>query len=647
MNRFGILAIAGALAISVSAGNRMTIREGLDISARAKTETTMQTIAPSIKLKDNAKLSLKTDIVKPNVEKKLEAKQELQTRFTSKTVKANSISMRKIKPADDEETTDTSIAGQYTIQIGDYYYDDSTGSVNSTATITEGADGQILISCDYFPSDVLATYDSTTGDITFSEMYVGYVEYSNTTFYVNFEPFYWDSTSKNVVKSNWTANFDASTGVITTPADHGFSWLAYTDMELTTPYSYLNVFDVEGLTKKGGNGGGNEGIAGEYTVYIGDWYWDDSALATLTYTATIEESNGYILISCEDYFPADVLATYDSTTGDITFSEMYVGSFNYSNTTLYVNFEPFYWDSTSKNVVKSNWTANFDASTGVITTPADHGFSWLAYTDEELTTPYTYLEMFDVEGLVKTSGGSSGEDSDNWISIGEATFMDGWVLPAFGIDQTNPEYWYKVPVERNIDNPNLYRLVNPYHYGPLADYNETTRTGYIQFDVTDPDHVVFDVVEAGFAFSELEVSQLYCYNTLTFYCQYMGMTAAQVVSAAGDAIPYTTFKNNVVTLGVALQDDGSYESDACFGIQQMQIAGYGWTDQYGISTNMSASIDLSETSDENNGISDIMNNDNDTSVRFFNLQGIEVANPAKGQVVICVQGDKATKQIAR
>ncbi len=642
MNRFGTLALAGALAISVSAASRMNLGEGLSIPARAKTETLSNNVKHNLHLNTIDKLSLKSAVAKETLKNVTETSPVPSARTLAHSIKAEGFSMRKIKPAgDDDETDDSSISGQYTIQIGDYYYEDGAGSVSIAATITEEED-QIVISSEYFGFDVVAGYDESTGQITFSEKYAGTYKYQATTYYINFEPFYWDGAAKKVVLQDWNATYNASTGVITTPADHGFSWMAYTDAALTSPYNYFDIFDVEGFTKKESTGG-NAGIAGEYIVYIGDYYFQDSAKTTITTTATIEEGDGYIIISSE-YFPSDIAAGYTAATGQITFTEMTVGTLDYYGTTLYINFEPFVYDSNS--VINQTWSATFNEATGMITTQADHGLSWAAYSDADLTESIGYLEIFDLEGLTKKSGGSGNESEGNWTAVGEATFMDGWILPGMGVDQTDPANWYDVPVEQNDNNPNLFRLVNPYKYGPLADFNESTKTGYIQFDVTDPDHVVFALVDAGFAYSAAGMTSLYCTNALTFYCNYMGMPADQIVNMAGDAIPYTTFKDNVVTVGSTLTDEG-YDNDACFGDQTNPTACFGWTDAEGKAVNMAASIDLSKIDFDNDNVSVTESDSDNMPTRFFNLQGIEITNPAKGQVVIRVKGDKATKQITR
>ena len=46
------------------------------------------------------------------------------------------------------------------------------------------------------------------------------------------------------------------------------------------------------------------------------------------------------------------------------------------------------------------------------------------------------------------------------------------------------------------------------------------------------------------------------------------------------------------------------------------------------------------------GIANI-DTDNNASVKYYNLQGVEISKPVKGQIVIVKKGNKAIKSIAR
>lgn len=186
------------------------------------------------------------------------------------------------------------------------------------------------------------------------------------------------------------------------------------------------------------------------------------------------------------------------------------------------------------------------------------------------------------------------EENPKWEDAGTATLIDGWVLPAFGVNQLDEDYWFEVPLQRHVDNENLYRLVDPYHAEGFAakDLNESTKVGYIVFDATDPDHVVVNPegVEAGFANSDLGITKFYCNNTLALYAALFGYEPSFIVSILGDGIPATTFKEGVLSLGY--YDDPEYgrQYDANFGIQGEPTGGYIWTDKNNEPSDMTAYV---------------------------------------------------------
>lgn len=204
----------------------------------------------------------------------------------------------------------------------------------------------------------------------------------------------------------------------------------------------------------------------------------------------------------------------------------------------------------------------------------DLGYYFLSYTNR--------MQLAEPEDPNK-------DPNEGWTSLGNATFMDGWLLPGVGIDQTNRENWYEVELQQNDENKAVYRLVNPYKGNcPLAAINQSTKNGYIQFDVTDPDHVVFANVDAGFVFADAGITEFYCNNNLSYYVN-GGYPASVVIEQLGDQIPYTTFKDGVLTLGRITTDDGVY-NDACYGTQNKKNALYGWNDENDDPANMSVAV---------------------------------------------------------
>ena len=186
------------------------------------------------------------------------------------------------------------------------------------------------------------------------------------------------------------------------------------------------------------------------------------------------------------------------------------------------------------------------------------------------------------------------EEIPEWEDAGTATLIDGWVLPAFGVNQLDEDYWFEVPLQRHVDNENLYRLVDPYHAEGFAakDLNESTKVGYIVFDATDPDHVLVNPegVEAGFASSQLGLTKFYCYNSLVMYSKYLEVEPSDIIEVFGDEIAYTTFKDGVLSLGY--YDDPEYgrQYDANFGYQGDPTGGYSWTDENNDQVDMTAFV---------------------------------------------------------
>lgn len=236
---------------------------------------------------------------------------------------------------------------------------------------------------------------------------------------------------------------------------------------------------------------------------------------------------------------------------------------------------------------------------------------------------------------------------EDWIDIGKATFMDGWVLPAFSIDQTRESNWYEVSMQQSALNENVYRLVDPYQAGPAAEHNESKNKGYIVFDISDPKHVVvnWDLVEAGFANSDLGISNLYCYNTLTYFGNYLykGYSPKEIVDVVGNQMAYTVYADGVVTLGKYVDPDPefSYEYyDAKFGTQENPAAGRGWQNAAGKVANMTTKIFFPGTL----SVEEIHVEKTDEP-EYFDITGRRIFNPAKGCLYIVRKGSKTEKII--
>ncbi|MDE5555588.1 MAG: hypothetical protein K2J10_10465 [Muribaculaceae bacterium] len=379
-------------------------------------------------------------------------------------------------------------------------------------------------------------------------------------------------------------------------------------------------------------------IEGEYTIYIGDLYLPNG-LGHIKQVASIKkDGNGDITIDSE-YFPTPVTASYNEATGVITFVPIKFGETNYAGQKVYLRFEPFVYTvgEDKGNAVLTNYEVTFDAETGEIAFPADHGFSWVAYSDNRYKKKVGYAELFDVEGFVPYE---EVDPNEGWTTVGSAFFEDAWITPAYSWEDGEEIAPEETPItavlQQNDATPTLYRLVNPYYdpYWVLFDTNQSTKDGYIVFDIADPDHVI---VKAGYPAG-------YKNGNGEFYV--FGMLGWQIWKYGSDwddeylpelyafmekqGQPFDTYKDDVVTVNRSVFDI----SPKCTKARSWEGAAY-------VVSTITLDIDPNIA-----GVS-VVEADENAPVEYFNLQGLRVDHPAAGQIVIKRQGAKVTKTIVR
>ncbi len=380
-------------------------------------------------------------------------------------------------------------------------------------------------------------------------------------------------------------------------------------------------------------------IEGEYNIHIGDYYFETSQ-GSLVEMAVIElDENGNVVIGC-DFFPSLVAAGYDEATGTLSFSQIKFGQVDLGGQMFYVRFEPFAYVVGSDNkgkIVPTNFEATFDAETGEIAFPADHGFSWVAYSDSKYKMQAGYLGLYDIEGMEPYK---EIDYNEGWTTVGTATLEDAWITPAYNWEDGEEIAPYETPItaelQQNDEVETLYRLVNPY-YDPawvLIDTNLSNKTGYIVFDIADPDHVV---VKAGYpAGYKNEQGEFYVFGMLGWQINNFGsdwddsLLPNVIAFMEEKGQPFDTYADDVVTVNKSVFDVSPKCSKA-----------YSWNGVEYIVSTITMDIDSDVT-----GISVVEAVEN-APVEYFNLQGVRVDNPAAGQVVIKRQGAKATKTIVR
>ena len=115
------------------------------------------------------------------------------------------------------------------------------------------------------------------------------------------------------------------------------------------------------------------------------------------------------------------------------------------------------------------------------------------------TGAYTFVAVsFDAEGTPHRYYWYNFEFSSSspWQSLGMATYREDIVTTLFNTENIV----YEVEIERNVETPGLYRLVNPYGaaypYNDEGDY-DTSENHYMVIDAQDPEAVTIQQTYTG------------------------------------------------------------------------------------------------------------------------------------------------------
>lgn len=144
-------------------------------------------------------------------------------------------------------------------------------------------------------------------------------------------------------------------------------------------------------------------------------------------------------------------------------------------------------------------------------------------------------------------------EEPEWDAIGKAEFYDPFVTAAYGI---TGQHW-SVDVERNIENPTLFRMVNPYKSGVMivdgapfgeeglidlgSDYDGDM---YVEFDCDDPTCVFIPMQDCGYI--DAEDGMFTILNAAYYYAVAEQYTNAQIISGGyADTYDTSTFTVNI------------------------------------------------------------------------------------------------------
>ena len=392
-------------------------------------------------------------------------------------------------------------------------------------------------------------------------------------------------------------------------------------------------------------------IEGFWDFSLGDYYFNNSR-GDITVEFEAQRFSDFVLFTDNTGYELPMIATFDEATGVLTFGREYLGPFdvpidNYGNTmTMHVYQEPYLYNlaTDTRNSV-DNLTGVFKDNK--ISFTIDYGVEWVFYlnpqdTPNHKTTNYvTTYAAYDIYSAVKTADRKVFDEvqEGRWETVGTATFVDAWIMPAYtsSSSQLNPnDYPYEVELQKDVTSDTRYRLWEPFKYSYISTDNQSLYHGQIVFDIQDPDHVI---VEAGYpaGFKNRE-GEFYVYGVLGWQLYGGGQNPDNDRTYLPQIIAFMEAQGQTFDTYDA-ETKTVYVNKSVFDTSPNCDKAYTFNGSYHVST-----IKMNLNSD---GVNDIEADFVDGPVRYYNLQGVEIANPAPGSVVIKVQGNTASKLLVR
>lgn len=185
----------------------------------------------------------------------------------------------------------------------------------------------------------------------------------------------------------------------------------------------------------------------------------------------------------------------------------------------------------------------------------------VAYADGEVMN-FAYVN-YTISGSAAAAG--------NWESVGTGYYVDGWIVPAFGVDPF--DYPWTVEIEKNLDVDGEYRMVNPFGTDNCPVANINTKKTNIVFNVLDPDWPLVAFQFSGF---ENQGNGRLWISDFNWWAESLGASKEGVLSNAEDRVNASTFYRGMLQVPLPLHastESGVFSSDVA-------DLGYNWRGGY-------------------------------------------------------------------
>lgn len=298
------------------------------------------------------------------------------------------------------------------------------------------------------------------------------------------------------------------------------------------------------------------------------------------------------------------------------------------------------------------------------------GYTLIASNPDMIKKGSVFL-MLNTANIVFEAAPSNTPVESEYTSRGFGEYVDPFLIPAFNGSQKAPVNKKAEIFTKKVDGAIMVAVKNPYKDvpGTVVDKNgnnvevdnfwksvgfqEGTGEGWLVFQVFQGEKfkeypgvtACLQMVACG---AESDDSEAQDGSVITEYYPYNLEGAIMYESGENDlllrlqswedaGLAYTSLENNVITI-----------RNTWFGITGAPTGGYWWQNSAGESLpHPEGTVTLPDGWDNFSGIESVAGENVNAPVKYYNLQGIELAAPVKGQLTIKKQGNKTVKFIAK